>query len=1040
MKTKSFILGIALVGATASSYAQVGVGTDTPESTLDVRATNHLGAVTGTDGVLAPRVNDLTTAGTVNGQLVYLIADVASFTKGFHYWNGSAWTPISEGDGDAWGVTGEDQTSEIKRTGNVRIGATPPWGSTSRLEVYADDTNDNGVKIEKISNNGAGAPDYALNIATTQNNPQGSIHGIRNFLKSDATIALQTSELTGFYNEVSGASDARFVRGINNVVSNNGIGDYHYGIINTLSGTGSGIGQKYATLNTISGGGGTHYGTRNNLISSSGTNHYGVYNYLTGSGSGNKYGVYNDIPSSTGGTHYGIYSDVQKAGSWSGYFVGEFRNSTINSNAGNISTDKIVVADAEGDFKTVDASALVGGADVRMVGTNNHITQDAGVGGTGTSAGSGSGNIALGDGSGNVLSTGSNNVLLGYGAGPSINTGGSNIGIGANSLQALESGNNNIALGNGSLVTTSGNSNIGIGANTLADNDASNNTIVGTNAFTLNSDGGNNIVLGYGSADNLSTGSNNLIIGYDVDAPIATGSNQLNIGNLIYGTGIDGTGTTVSSGNVGIGKSAPAEKLDVTGSLANQIQLTSGNYTGVYSGKNTLGGGYESTTMYNMPNATVGAGDQIKYVTVQDNRVAMGVVDDVTGTTIPRTEAIFTTQQELLHQQVYNTISATEAAVAQFQLQDDVAGLTHWSSELTDSALSTNYKTTIEFSADSPIRFYYNNGSTFSYYDFPRTDGTAGQVLTTDGSGTLSWGAGAGATSWSLTGNSGTTAGTNFIGTTDSEELMFKVNNQIAGYIGASAGPSDGNVYFGYNPTATLNGTWNIGIGERALSTTSVPSSSNIAIGALALQNTAGGTKNVAIGGSAGVNLAVGSSASDNVLLGDSAGSTLTLGNRNIIVGQNIQPANTTGSNQLNIGNIVFGTGVSGEGDPNTATNVQGNIGIGVTAPTSRLEVAGSMTNETAFDAGASTTVDFSQSNLAYTTASPGAFTLNNIEDGGAYTLAVQGTTAGTSTFSATGFTFKSANNGVTIGGAETLYTFVVMGTTVYYHMISNVN
>ncbi len=36
---------------------------------------------------------------------------------------------------------------------------------------------------------------------------------------------------------------------------------------------------------------------------------------------------------------------------------------------------------------------------------------------------------------------------------------------------------------------------------------------------------------------------------------------------------------------------------------------------------------------------------------------------------------------------------------------------------------------------------------------------------------------GGGSAGWGLTGNAGTTAGTNFIGTTDSEDLVFKVNN-----------------------------------------------------------------------------------------------------------------------------------------------------------------------------------------------------------------------------------------------------------------------
>ena len=112
-----------------------------------------------------------------------------------------------------------------------------------------------------------------------------------------------------------------------------------------------------------------------------------------------------------------------------------------------------------------------------------------------------------------------------------------------------------------------------------------------------------------------------------------------------------------------------------------------------------------------------------------------------------------------------------------------------------------------------------------------------------------------------------------------------------------------------------------------------------------------------------------------------------------------------------------------------------GNVGIGTTTPISKLDVNGSVTNVTSFNAGASTTIDFTQSNMAYTSASAGSFTLTGMKDGGTYTLAVQGTTSGTSSFSATAFTFKSPNNSVTTSGKQTLYTFLVMGTTVYYYM-----
>ncbi len=111
------------------------------------------------------------------------------------------------------------------------------------------------------------------------------------------------------------------------------------------------------------------------------------------------------------------------------------------------------------------------------------------------------------------------------------------------------------------------------------------------------------------------------------------------------------------------------------------------------------------------------------------------------------------------------------------------------------------------------------------------------------------------------------------------------------------------------------------------------------------------------------------------------------------------------------------------------------NVGIGTIAPTSKLEVNGAATNATALNSVASTAIDFSKSNLAYTTASAGAFILTNIKDGGTFTLAVQGANSGISIFTCTGFTFKYVNNGITSPNKHTLYTFLVMGTTVYVYM-----
>jgi hypothetical protein len=82
--------------------------------------------------------------------------------------------------------------------------------------------------------------------------------------------------------------------------------------------------------------------------------------------------------------------------------------------------------------------------------------------------------------------------------------------------------------------------------------------------------GANNILLGAKagySGTNLTTGSNNILIGYNIGATSTNMTNGLVIGNLIYGTKLDGSGTTYSTGNIGIGTSSPYAKLTVAGTM-----------------------------------------------------------------------------------------------------------------------------------------------------------------------------------------------------------------------------------------------------------------------------------------------------------------------------------------------------------------------------------------------------------------------------------------------------------------------------------------
>ena len=149
-----------------------------------------------------------------------------------------------------------------------------------------------------------------------------------------------------------------------------------------------------------------------------------------------------------------------------------------------------------------------------------------------------------------------------------------------------------------------------------------------------------------------------------------------------------------------------------------------------------------------------------------------------------------------------------------------------------------------------------------------------------------------------------------------------------------------------------------------------------------------------------------------------------------------------SGINNSNVslgGTLTHSTGIE-QGGYGLYTTGSGKVSIGAqTSPNgAKFEVNGASTNTSAFNAGSGTMIDFSKSNLAYTTANPGnSFTLLNLKDGGTYTLAVQGTVSGTATFdayntAAAGVTVRIVNNMATLAGKQTLYTFIVMGSTVY--------
>jgi len=182
------------------------------------------------------------------------------------------------------------------------------------------------------------------------------------------------------------------------------------------------------------------------------------------------------------------------------------------------------------------------------------------------------------------------------------------------------------------------------------------------------------------------------------------------------------------------------------------------------------------------------------------------------------------------------------------------------------------------------------------------------------------------ATAWSLTGNAGTSAATNFMGTTDDVDVVFKRNGILAGLVNNSLK----NTGFGVGAfgSATATGDFNSAFGYLALSS-STTGVRNTAIGSYASSRNTTGSNNAAVGTGA---LQDNTDGDYNTALGSGAGGNITTGDNNITIGYIAQVPTATANNQLSIGNSIYGLGMG------TATP---KIGIGNSTPTVALDVTG---------------------------------------------------------------------------------------------------
>jgi hypothetical protein len=158
---------------------------------------------------------------------------------------------------------------------------------------------------------------------------------------------------------------------------------------------------------------------------------------------------------------------------------------------------------------------------------------------------------------------------------------------------------------------------------------------------------------------------------------------------------------------------------------------------------------------------------------------------------------------------------------------------------------------------------------------------------------------------WGLTGTSGTVDGTNFIGTTDSVALSFRVNNQNAGRIDHVAQ----SVYLGNLAGNTHPGVGNVGIGSGALQSSVSSSNANVAVGLNALRSSTTANFNTAIGS---LTMSATTTGHSNTAIGRQSLNRNTTGSSNTVVGLDGMYFNNTGFDNVAIGNSTLHGNTSG--------------------------------------------------------------------------------------------------------------------------------
>jgi hypothetical protein len=443
------------------------------------------------------------------------------------------------------------------------------------------------------------------------------------------------------------------------------------------------------------------------------------------------------------------------------------------------------------------------------------------------------------------------------------------------------------------------------------------NTALGFNALLSNATGSTNVALG-SNAGRYETGSNSFYLN-NIDQTNLAGDKNY---SLLYGTfsGVAGSTTgqqLVINGNVGIGTTNPDKKLLVAYDNMGFTQETA-PASGCTATINTESGNINSQVGYYITFVTA---EGETTISPSSNSITP-VNQQVDLTNIP------TGSSKVIARRIYRN-KAGEYNTGLRYLVDTINDntTTTYPDNVADGSLGAVFP-----GVNTTGGVIYLNGNKMMVAGIRNTffGNSAGNAITSGTSNTF-LGANAGL--------SGTTANqSTFVGYEAGRSGTSASSGTFIGYQAGYNSSNTSNTFIGAQAGYTSStGYWETYIGKGA-GYYNNQGISNVIIGNEAGYGASsynGSNYNTIIGYRAGYLL--GANSIGNILHGYKAGDNLTTGDYNIIIGYDIDAPSATGSNQMTIGNIIYGVGVGGTG----VGISDARIGIGTTGPASKLTVSG---------------------------------------------------------------------------------------------------